>query len=96
MKSHINALRSKMSRFIGDMYRIKHKLTLKARLQIFQSFVQSRLNFCSLVWGFAAKSLIESLFPKQKQGMRVVMAGNVNYYYKDGKLPKRTKLAFRL
>ena len=24
------------------------------------------------------------------------MAGNVNYYYKDGKLPEHTKLAFRL
>jgi len=96
MKSHIKALRSKMSRFIGDMYnRIKHKLTLKARLQIFQSFVQSHLNFCSLVWGFAAKSLIESLFAKQKQGMRAVMAGNMNYYYKDWKLPEHTKLAFR-
>ena len=69
-----------MSRFIGVMLciilygnRIKHKLPLKARLQIFQSFVQSHLNFCSLVWGFAAKSFIESLFAKQKQGMRAVL-----------------------
>ena len=84
-----------MSRFIGVMYRIKHKLPLKARLQIFQSFVQSHLNFCSLVWGFAAKFLIESLFAKQKQGMRAVMAGNMNYYYKDGELPEHTKLGFR-
>ena len=68
--SHIRAVKTKMSRFIGVMFKIKRKLPIKARLQIFQSFVQSHLNFCSLVWGFAAKSHIDSLFTKQKQGIR--------------------------
>ena len=84
-----------MSRFIGVMYKIKHKLPIKARLQIFQSFVQSHLNFCSLVWGFASKSHIDSLFSKQKQGMRALMVGFVNYRYKDGKIPDHTKLTFK-
>ena len=92
--THIKAIRTKMSRFIGVMYKIKHKLPIKARLQIFQSLVQSHLNFCSLIWGFAAKSHIDSLFTKQKQGMRAVMAGYVNYRYKDGKIPDHTKPAF--
>ena len=93
--THIKAIRTKMSRFIGVMYKIKHKLPIKARLQIFQSLVQSHLNFCSLIWGFAAKSHIDSLFTKQKQGMRAVMAGYVNYRYKDGKIPDHTKPAFK-
>ena len=82
--SHIRALRTKMSRYIGVMYKLKKMLPLSVRLQIYQSFVQSHLNFCSLVWGFAAKSNIESLFSRQKQGIRAVMPGHVNYNYDDG------------
>ena len=93
--SHIKAIKTKMSRFIGVMYKIKRQLPIKARLQIFQSFVQSHLNFCSLVWGFAAKSHIESLFATQKQGIRAVIPGYVNYHYKDGKPPVHTKFAFK-
>ena len=93
--SHIKAIKIKMSRYIGIMHKIKHILPLKARLQIYQSLIQSHLNFCSLVWGFAAKSNIESLFIKQKQGMRTVMPGNINYFYDKGNLPEHTKMAFK-
>ena len=93
--SHIKAVKTKMSQYIGIMYKIKYLIPTKARLQIFQSFVQSHLNFCSLVWGFAAKSNIESLFTKQKQGIRAVMPGNVSYWYKNGDLPAHTKSAFK-
>ena len=40
------------------------------------------------------KNNIESLFTKQKKGIRAVMSGNVNYFYKEGKLPTHTKPAF--
>ena len=76
------------------MYKIKHKLPLSARLQIFHSFVQSHLNFCSLIWGFAAKSHIESLFSAQKKAMRAIMHGYVNYFYDDGLLPASTRSSF--
>ena len=48
-----------------------------------------------MVWGFAAKSNIDSLFTKQKQGIRAVMPGNVSYWYKNGDLPAHTKKAFK-
>jgi hypothetical protein len=76
------------------MYKIKTFLPLKARLQIFHSFVQSHINYCSLVWGFSAKSNIESIFACQKKGLRAVVPGFVNYFYKDGKLPAHTKSSF--
>ena len=83
-----------MMRYIGIMYKIKRHLPIKARLQVYQSFVQSHLNYCSLVWGFAAKSHIDSLFSRQKQGIRAVMPGFVNYFYKEGTLPQHTKHFF--
>ena len=61
---------------------------------MFHSFVRSHLNFCSLVWGFAARSHINSLFTQQKKGMRAVMSGPINYFYKDGNLPSATKASF--
>ena len=91
---HISALRSKMSRYIGIMYKIKHHIPLKARLQIYHSFVQSHINFCSLVWGFSAKCHIDSIFTIQKKAMRAIMLGYVNYFYKDGNLPTSTKSSF--
>ena len=91
---HITAMKAKMSRYVGIMYRIKSLLPVKARLQIFHSFVQSHLNFCPLVWGFAAKSNIEALFTSQKKGLRAAIPGHINYMYRDGALPTHTKSFF--
>ena len=91
---HIQTVLSKMSRYIGIMYKIKKYLPLKARLQIYYSFVQSHLNYCSLVWGFSCKSNIEALFSKQKKGLRAVIPGFINYKYKDGEIPGHTKSSF--
>jgi exonuclease III len=93
-KSHITAIKIKMSRYIGIMYRLRGVLPIQARKQIFHSFVQSHLNYCSLIWGFSSKSNIEALFTKQKKGIRAIMPGRVNYYFKDGKLPTHTKPGF--
>ncbi len=92
---HISAVKAKMSRYVGIMYRIKRLLPPKIRVQIYHSFVQSYLNFCSLVWGFTSKHRIESLFTAQKKGLRAAMPGNINYFYKDGNTPTHTKLYFK-
>ena len=91
---HITSLKSKMSRYVGILYKIKHLLPMQSRLQIFHSFVQSHINFCSIVWGFSCKSNIDSLFTIQKKGMRAVMPGFVNFFYNDGVMPTHTKPAF--
>ena len=65
-----------------------------ARLQIYHSFVQSHLNFCSLVWGFTSKSSIDSLFSKHKKGLRAVIPGFIIYKLRDGESPDHTKSAF--
>ena len=91
---HVKTVISKMSRYVGIMYKLKKFLPLKVRLQIYHSFIQSHLNFCSLVWGFCSKSNIEAIFSKQKIGMRAVVPGFINYKFKDGEIPGHTKAAF--
>ena len=83
-----------MSRYVGIMYKIKKFLPSKALLQVYHSFVQSHINFCSLVWGFSCKSNIEAIFRKQKKGMRAVIPGYIKYFYKDGITPGHTKEYF--
>jgi hypothetical protein len=91
---HIKSVVSKMSRYIGVMFKIKKFLPLKSRLQVYHSFVQSYLSYCSLVWGFCCRSNIETLFRKQKIGIRAVVPGFINYKYKDGITPGHTKSYF--
>ena len=91
---HVKTVLSKMSRYVGIMYKIKKLLPLKVRLQIYHSFIQSHINYCSLVWGFCCKSNIDKIFSKQKKGMRAVIPGFINYFFKDGILPGHTKWAF--
>ena len=40
------------------------------------------------------KSIIETLFAKQKKGLWGVIPGFINYKYKDGKTPGHTKKLF--
>ena len=46
------------------------------------------------IWGFTTKSNIESIFSIQKKGIRAVIPGFVNYFYRDGEVPHHTKTAF--
>ena len=91
---HIHAIKSKMSRYMGTMYKLKNVLPQVARLTIFHSFIQSHLNYCSLVWGLSVKSNIGVLFRAQKKGIRLVMPGFVNYFYRDGETAAHTKTTF--
>ena len=91
---HIAALKAKMSRYIGTLYKLKNILPLKARLLTLNCLVQSHVNYCSLVWGMTNKSKIEQLFTAQKKAVRAIMPGYINYYYKDGVTPTHTKAFF--
>ena len=83
-----------MARYVGILYKIKKYLPLHARLQVYHSFVQSHINYCSLVWGFSSKDNIESIFSKQKKGLRAVIPGYINYKYRAGDIPGHTKSYF--
>ena len=93
---HIHAMKSKMARYLGILYKLRSSSTLPqaARITIFHSFIQSHLNYCSLIWGFSSKSNIELLFRAQKKGVRAIMPGYVNFFYKDGLNPANTKSTF--
>ena len=92
--NQIAAIKVKMSKYIGVIFKLKSTLPLTVRLTIYNSLVQSHLNYCSLLWGTSCKSNINKLFTAQKKAIRGVMPGYANSYYKDGKLPTHTKQFF--
>ena len=87
-------IQTKMSRYVGIMYKLKSIIPIKSRIQIYHSFIQSHINYCSLVWGFSAKSNIEKLFCAQKKGMRAIVPGFIKYKYREGIIPGHTKQYF--
>ena len=93
---HIKALSTKMSRNCGILYKMKGILPPKAMLTLYHSFVQSHLNYCSLIWGLGSKNSIKALFVCQKKAMRTLIPGYVNYYYNKvtKEPPNHTKQAF--
>ena len=82
-----------MTRYLGIMHKLKSQLSVKIRIEIYHSFVQSHKNFCSHVWVFCAKSNIESqLLYAQKKCISTLVPRFVNYKYRlDGTLPGHTK-----
>ena len=76
------------------MYKIKKCLPIEARLQIYHSFIQSHINYCSLLWGFTSKFNIYVLFTNQKKGTRAVIPGFIKNGYRDGETAGHTKSAF--
>ena len=94
-KHNIEAVKTKMSKYIGIMNKIKDSIPLNFRLLIYNSCIQSHLKFCSLIWGFACKSNIYCLLTVQKKAMRAVISGYVRYFYKDGIMPTHTKSALK-
>ena len=74
-----------MTKYLGIMYKLKFIIPLKARLLIYQSFVQSHFNFCSpVLYGV-------QLLTVQKKAVRTAMPGYVQYSYE---LSAYTKPAF--
>ena len=92
---HVKTVKSKMSRYIGVLCKIKSYLPLSSRIQIYHSLIQSHVNYCCLVWGFSSRSNIESIFSVQKKGIRAIVPGFINYFYKLGVKPGNTKPYFR-
>ena len=64
---HINYIRTKKSRSIAIINKIKHKLSLKNRIQIYHSIFESDLNYYSSIWGSTFLSNIQPIIILQNR-----------------------------
>ena len=95
--AHINLLSAKISRNAGIIYSLKGIVPQSILKNLYDSFVQSHLNYCTSVWGLGSKSSLQPLFIAQKKAIRAMEYGYNNCFYKSstGELPCHTKEIFK-
>lgn len=71
---HIDKIRTKISKITGVMNRIKHQVSSKILLTIYNSLILSHLHYGILCWGFSG----HKLFKSQKKAIRVVCKEKYN------------------
>ena len=94
--SHINLLSSKVSRNAGIIYKLKGIVPASVLKNLYNSFVQSHLNYCSSLWGMGTKSSLTKLFTSQNKAVRAIENRFNNCFYNanTGELPCHTKEIF--
>ena len=94
--SHIKALSSKLSRNSGIMFKLKGIVPESVLKILYNSFIQSHINYCSSVWGLRSKNSVEVLFRAQKKAVRAMEKRFNNCFYnkETGELPCHTKEIF--
>ena len=70
---HIEQLCAKVSRVIGVLAKIRHKLNQRAAMLIYESLIMSHMQYCNLVWANATKNIMDPLFILQKRALKIVL-----------------------
>ncbi len=91
-KPHIDDIKTKVSKFIGVIYKLRNCLNQESIKIIYFSLVYPNLFYCSAIWGGAYHTYIQSLFTTQKKLLRVMFHCNrydhTNPYFAQHKLLK--------
>ena len=80
---HINQLSTKISRNSGILYRLKGIVPHSVIKLLYNSFIQSHLNYCSTVWGLGSKNSLNKLFISQKKAIRAIGNNYNNYFFNN-------------
>lgn len=93
---HITSLASKISRNAGVIFRLKGLVPPSVLKTLYNSLVQSHLNYCSNIWGLGSKSSRNKIFVAQKKAVRAADPKFNNCFYnrETGELPCHTKNIF--
>jgi hypothetical protein len=70
--NHVNNICSKASKQINALRRISHLLTKDSKLTIYNSFINSTLNYCPIVYNTFTKTSFQQLEKIQKRALRLV------------------------
>ena len=70
---HINRIQSKLSSAIGILCKIRHKITTKAALLIYDAIIGSHLYCCNIVWASNYKTTLNKLYVLQKRALKICL-----------------------
>ena len=72
----ISLVRSKLSKTVGILYRIRHLLNRYALFILYCSLFLPYLTYCAEIWGNTYKSNTHCIFILQKKIVRIVYSAN--------------------
>jgi hypothetical protein len=71
-KAHLAQLRSKLSRGLYMLRRVRSLTSKKGLLSLYYSLIHSHLSYGSLLWGSASSSTLKPILTQQKKAIRIV------------------------
>ena len=73
---HYHKVTTSVSRAIGVLYKLKHILTKKALVMLYNSRVLPHITYCNIVWGNSNQSKLNSVLILQKKALRICTHSN--------------------
>ena len=70
--SQIRQMKTDTARQLAVLKRIGHLLTIKGKLAIFNSFIESNFNYCPLIWHFCSQTNTKKIETIQERALRLI------------------------
>ena len=70
--NHIASMCKKAARQLAVLKRIGHLLTIKGKLAIFNSFIESNFNYCPLICHFCSQTNTKTFEKSQERALRFI------------------------
>ena len=70
--NHLASMCKKAARQLAVLKRIGHLLTIKGKLAIFNSFIESNFNYCPLIWHFCSQTNTIKIEKIQERALRFI------------------------
>lgn len=71
-QKHVSFISNKIAKSIYVINRLKYKLSSDGLLALYFSLIYPNLVYCNIIWGCAAKSILNKLFILQKRAVRII------------------------
>ena len=79
-KSQVNHVRSKISRSIGVLSKVRHFLNYRSMNTLYSTLILPYLTYCVEIWGNACKTTLQTVCTVQKRAIRIVNHVGFNYH----------------
>ena len=86
---HINNIKSKISKCIGILYKLRFHVPSSVLVTLYNSLVLPYLSYCIVVWGNSCQTRMDVLFKLQKRAIRICT--NSNYRAHSAPLFRKLK-----
>ena len=68
---HINSVSNKIARAIGVIARIRHKLTRRSLILLYDTLIASLLSYCNIIWASTYRTPLLKIYSLQKRALKL-------------------------